>query len=196
MTENSLLRLIKSSGAVRKFKDLTVPDEIIEQIVESGIWGLSILGNQPGYFVVIKNKKKIEEIADVTFQEYQDRESGPNMVLKVTARILRNVNLLIGVYNNRKMQSRVAKYGEYYSKRAHIAEIQTIGGAIQNMYLMTNGLGLRCIWLDAPTFCGSKVNKILGVDKELIAFLAIGFSDEKNIKRSKRDRDEMVEYLR
>jgi len=172
---SDLITLIKQSGAVREFKDKDVPDSFVDKILEAGIWGLSVLGIQPWKFVAVQNKYTLVRLSDILLEKSDAMAQGANIVLRVTAKIIKSSKIIIVVYNNKMLEKRTEKLGPIYVERAHLAEIQTIGGCIQNMILQTNELGLGCVWLDAITFCSNEINELLQEDGELIAFVAIGY---------------------
>lgn len=180
-----LIDLIKKTGAVREFQNKKIPDNIINNILTAGIWSFSILGIQPWYFVCIKNKLIINKIAKLLEEKMTQLPSPFKMIIKLTAKSIKNSSVLIGVYNNEKISSRLKKYGKQYVKRGYVAELQSIGGSIQNMYLMAASLGLGCVWVDSPNFFEKDINNIVGEEKELIAFLVLGYPAKK-AHRSKR----------
>lgn len=186
-----ILELIKEAGAVREFTGQEIPDGYIDQIVEAGRWGLSVLGVQPWIFVPVTGKETIKKLSETVLEKSSDVIDGANIVLRVTSRVIGGAKAVIAVYNNRALERRVEKFGPRYVERARIAEIQTIGGAIQNMILQTAELGLGCIWLDAITFCSPDMNAILNQKNELIAFLAVGYAAVKP-HRSKRAENTIV----
>ena len=184
---SKLIDLIKKSGAIRKFSAKEIGEKEINLILEAGVWGLSVLGQQPWRLLPIKKEDVISEISNVCYKKSEELVGGANMILRVTAKTIKNAKLLVAIYNNKSLEKRSEKFGEFYVKRAYVAEVQAIGGAIQNMFLQANEIGLGCVWLDAPTFCSEEVNTILDEKNELIAFLAVGERTDKVIsKRSKR----------
>lgn len=190
----NLMDLIKQSGAVREFKDNDISTHDIDKIIEAGRWGLSVLGIQPWIFIPIRNRAVIAKLSNIFLEKSDDLVAGANMVLRLTAKIIKNSKLIIAIYNNQLLEKRAQKFGALYVKRAYIAEIQAIGGAIQNMILQTNELGLGCVWLDAITFCSDVINTLLNENTELIAFLAIGYPAVKP-HRSKREDNNVIKQF-
>ncbi len=184
--QNDLLTLIKKSGSIRKFKRKKITKELLNNVLEAGKWGLSVLGMQPWNIICIVNKVTKDNIADITLKKAKELPIGVNMIMKITASVIRSADILIGIYNNQKLQKRATKFGNKSVHRARIAELQVIGGVIQNMFLEANSLGLGAVWLDAPTFCEDDINNLLDEHNELIAFLALGYPDIEP-KRSKRN---------
>lgn len=180
-----ILHLIKTSGAVRRFKDKEVPDRSLNRIIEAGRWSLSILGIQPWRFICIRNKDTMRKIADAIYKGL-DRVARPaGIISKLTADMMCKSAALIAVYNKRDVEKRVLKYGKSHLQRARIAELQAIGGSIQNIFLEANSLGIGAIWVDSPAFFEEEINEVLKEKNELIAFVVLGYPKEKP-KRSKR----------
>lgn len=61
-------RLIKNRRSVRLFKKDDVPDEVIAKLIDLAHWAPSGMNAQPWKFVVIKDKKLIDEIRKVTIK--------------------------------------------------------------------------------------------------------------------------------
>ncbi len=180
-----MLDFLKSFGAVRKFKKTNIPEKIINKILESGNWGFSILGVQPWNFVCIKNRKILNKLANVLVDNSYKIPRTLQIIVGITATTLKNSAVVIAIYNNKKVSQRLKKYGKSYSERGHMAELQCIGGSIQNMCLESNLLGLGCVWIDSPNFFEREINTILDEEGELIAFLVLGYPNE-SPHRSKR----------
>lgn len=187
MVDKDILNIIRKSGATRTFRKKLIADSIIKKIIEGGRWGPSILGIQPWRIISITNDKVKMNISRILSMTAEDIDQPFNIILKITSKTIADAKCLIAIYNNKKVVERARKYGEPYIHKSNIAEIQAIGGAIQNMVLETNSLGLGCVWLDSPTFFNENdINKTLRERGSLIAFLAIGYPTSKAAKRSRR----------
>jgi nitroreductase len=191
MSDKKILDLIKETGATREFTAKEIPQKFINKIIDAGRWGLSVLGVQPWVFIPINDEDILNQIADVLIKRSEHVVGAANVVLRVAAKILKGSKLVIAIYNNKVLEKRAEKFGPAYVERAHIAEIQTIGGAIQNMILQVNEVGLGCVWMDAVTFCEPEIGGILDYDGELIAFLVIGYPLIKH-PRSKRQENNVI----
>jgi nitroreductase len=70
---NAIIRNIYERRAVRKYKDVTVPTEIINQLLDAGRMAPSAMNRQPWKFYVLTDKKKIKtfskEIAGIAVGE-------------------------------------------------------------------------------------------------------------------------------
>ena len=55
-----ILKAIKTRRSIRHYKALPIPDNIINDIIEAGIWAPSGLNNQPWRFILIRSHNKKE----------------------------------------------------------------------------------------------------------------------------------------
>ena len=61
-----IFEIIKTRRSIRRFTDEPVSDEIIDRIIEAGIWAPSGMNNQPWKFAIIKDTVLKEKISTLT----------------------------------------------------------------------------------------------------------------------------------
>jgi nitroreductase len=187
----SIFETIISSGAVRKFNKKPIPEGILNKILEAGIWGVSILGLQPWYYICVSSGHVLKHISEVLKERSQFEHGGVDKIMAITSDAIKTTNVLIAVYNKENVQKRAGRLNVKYTEHAKIAELQAIGASVQNMILMATSLGLNCVWVNTPTYIENEVNEILNENKKLISCLLLGFSDLTPI-RSKRASSETL----
>jgi len=192
--KRDILELIKKSGSVRKFTKKSIKQNIIKIIVEGGFWGPSLFGIQPWRFVVIRKRPIINKIASIVYMSSKKKPIAFAKLLEIAARIIMDSKVLIAIYINHRIKNGAAKYGVICMKKGWMAELLSAGASIQNMFLLSSSLGLGAVWLDAPTIFSHQINKSLNEKNELIAFLALGYPDQK-IKRSYRSYKQIVKFI-
>lgn len=150
---NDLLEIIQSRRSIRKFKKDIPEDSQIEKILEAGRWAPSGLNNQPWRFLVIKDKAKKDALAE--FTKYGNTIKDAPVVIVVFMSIA----------------------DSYHRDK----DLMAIGACIQNMLLETHALGLGACWLGEILNKKEEVCRYLKLEKdyELMAVIALGFSDEK-----------------
>jgi nitroreductase len=165
MAENAVLETIFSRRSRRKFNSRPVSDESIRAILEAGRWAPSGLNNQPWRFSVIRDQDKKEELGKYT----KDR------------RIVVTSNVCIGVFFN---------IPSGYNRDK---DIMGMGACIQNMLLAAESLKIGAVWLGEILNKKDEVREALGInrDSELMAMLALGYSDE-NPGKDKKDLDNLI----
>jgi len=151
--ENWVIEIIKTRRSIRQFTKETVSEEVVNQILESGLWEPSGKNNQPWKFAIIRNPSLKEVLANLTHSRS----------------IIQGAQVCIAVFLDR---SRV------YDKTK---DVQAIGACIQNMLLTIHSLGLGGIWLGEILKNKERVAELLGAGKdlELMAVVALGHSAQK-----------------
>ncbi|MDI6888576.1 MAG: nitroreductase family protein [Methanocellales archaeon] len=118
--------------SVRKFGDAEVEDEKVDIVLDAGRWAPSGMNNQPWQFIVVRDRKTIDNIAQCTI--YDD--------------IVESANLLIAVFLDKD---------EMYDRTE---DVMAIGACTQNMLLAVHSLRLGAVWLGEILKEKEKVNRI------------------------------------
>ncbi|MFW6381635.1 MAG: nitroreductase family protein [Bacillota bacterium] len=175
------LETIRKRRSVRDYKDQSVSDKELFQILEAGRQAPSAGNRQPWRFILIKNRETIEEVADTTYvgadsgsQQHQDWFRSAPVVITVCT-------------DNRKT---VARYGEMGKEAA----LQDTAAAVENMLLAVNALGLGSCWIGG--FRGEELRKMLKIPQnvEPAALLPIGYSKDTSPGRTRKNMEEILFY--
>jgi nitroreductase len=75
-----------------------------------------------------------------------------------------------------------------------MADIQSIGAAIQNMLLTAHALGLGSLWINDIFFAYQDLCSWLQTDQELVAAVSFGYPGEDPQPRARKALDEVVEW--
>ncbi|MBF0533290.1 MAG: nitroreductase family protein [Candidatus Omnitrophica bacterium] len=181
-----ILKLIKQRASTRQYLDKPIPKEIVDQIVEAGIWGPSLLvGFQPWKFVVIDGKITIEKIGEILNLKAEQIGVGGSNLLRISAKTAATASMVIVVYNNRSLTKFVKRFKNIYGKMAGLAELSAISMAVQNMFLVAETLNVGSCWHDSALLAKKEINKLLKKKEPLIAILTFGYPAKPG-QRSKR----------
>jgi len=163
-----IFELIKTRRSIRKFTDKPVPDEVIDRIIEAGIWAPSGMNNQPWKFALIKDRELIVEMSGLT--RYKKIVSGANVLIAVFLDISLS-------YDRTK-------------------DCQAIGACIQNMLLYLHSIGLGAVWLGEILKNKDRIRELTGgaKDLELMAVIALGYPAEKGGKVTRKGPEQTVFY--
>ncbi|MEF9475680.1 MAG: nitroreductase [Candidatus Mariimomonas ferrooxydans] len=161
-----IFEIIKTRRSIRRFTDEPVSDEIIDSIIEAGIWAPSGMNNQPWKFAVIKDSVLRGKISNLT---------------KYSKTVL-SANALIAVFL------------DHSSSYDNTKDIQAIGACMQNMLLTVHSIGLGAVWLGEILKSKDKVLELLEGPKEfeLMAVIALGYPAEKGGKGKRKGQGEKV----
>ncbi|NLM22126.1 MAG: nitroreductase [Peptococcaceae bacterium] len=162
--------LAKKRYSVRKYKDMAIEKEKILQILEAARIAPSAVNYQPWHFIVLTEKKMIEQIAEV----YPGKWLAQAPVIIVAC----------GDHS----QSWKRKDGKDH------CDID-LAIAIDHITLAAADLGIGTCWVCA--FEAAKCHKILGLPEHLepIALLSMGYPlEETPPKKSRKNIDEIVSW--
>jgi len=165
-----IFEVIKRRRSIRRFTDEPVQDEVIDKIIDAGIWAPSGLNNQPWKFGVIKDKGLKEEIAGLT--RY--------------AKIVRGADTLVMVFLDHSLSYDRTK------------DAMAVGACIQNMLLAIHSFGLGAVWLGEILKNKEKVLELIGGsgDIELMAIIAVGHPEQPGGEGNRKDMDQAVLFRR
>jgi len=190
----SILSLIKKRSSTRRFFNKPVPKNIINKILEAGIWGPAIHRFQPWKFVVIREIYLIKKISNLIIEKIREADI-PGFIIYPTASPLLNARVLIFVYNTNEFVLAMKKMKKKCFNRVEITEVSAISAAIQNMILTAEDLGLGSCWLDAPLFCQKEINRLLNTNHKLVATLAFGYSIDKGKRHPRKPIAESIKFV-
>lgn len=160
------MEAIITRRSVREFKDESVSDEIVEQVLEAGRWAPSGLNNQAWRFIVVRKTETKGSLSGLT--NY--------------GAIIKNAPVLVAVFLDKQ------------SMYDHTKDVQSIGACIQNMLLAIHSLGLGAVWLGEILKNKEKVNNMLGAPDsyELMAVIALGHPVDKAGRSGRKELSELV----
>jgi nitroreductase len=161
-----IFKLIKTRRSIRKFTKKPVADEIIEKIIEAGIWAPSGLNNQPWRFAVIRDSELKQKISLLTHY----------------SKVVLSANVLIAVFLDNA------------SSYDRTKDVQAVGACIQNMLLYIHSMGLGAVWLGEILKSREEVLSIVDgpEDFELMAVIALGHPASQGGKGSRNKTGQSV----
>ena len=191
---------IKTRRSTRKFKSVAVPDEILEKIIEAGRVAPCGGNSQTTHFIVITDKKILNELAELVCTTFSKMEIKPDTYKSLAAAI---------------NASKKGNFVFHYNAPVLIIAANKIGYgnnmadcvcAIENMMLTANELNLgscyinQLHWLDENPDVREHLLKLgLKEDETVCASMVIGFSDTKDglpIRSERNITGNIVTYIK
>lgn len=158
-----------------RFIDKKIDDDILDEILSAANCAPSVGFSQPWKFVIIKDKKKREEIYQEFLEENKKAKQifkGNELYPKLKLEGIKESYLNLAVFYEKPKKSILGqttqkKMGEY-----------SVVCAIQNLWLMARAYGIGVGWVSILK--PKSVKKILGIDEnhKLVAYLTVGYVDE------------------
>lgn len=161
-----LFETIYARRSVRKFKSCIISDDKINCILDAGIHAPSGKNGQPWKFILVKNKKLINKLSELTLYGW----------------IIRDATAIICVFLDKT---------ESYN---FIKDTQAIGACIQNMLLSATALKIGSCWIGEILNREIMVRSLLKIDKRyaLMAAIALGEDIDDSKKTGRKSIDEFI----
>ena len=172
-----LSQAILSRRSIRSYESTPVCDEVLEELLEAGIWAPSAVNLQPWYFVAIRSREQLQKLTEIMGVVSQRIE--PNLkerfakhpaVVEETTRFVRQMG-------GAPVCVLAFQYKPNYDK-TDSSIVQSVAAAIENIMLTAVEKGLGGCWLTAPleAAVGSELRDMFAPGKgPLVAMLTIGY---------------------
>jgi nitroreductase len=186
-----VLEAIKTRRSIGKMEDQMVPKELIEQILEAGIWAPNRYLTEPWRFYVISGngRNKLSKVMEeIVIQSGIDLESeqGKRKLDKERNKPFRAPVILA-----------VAAEVTENEKVLRLEELGAVYAAIQNMLLAAHGLGLAAYWKTGKACYTPLMKEFFGLQEkdELLAFIYLGYADGDKIPPVKKPVSELTRWM-
>ena len=180
---------IDSRRSIRKFTKDKISRDILDILLNSAIKSPSAKNRQPWKFTVCDDfyKDNIVKIMTKKLNELIKDNKNYGSLNKTIDAISESSHLIL-IENRFTKESLIDKYRMY-------TDIQSIGASIQNISLSANELGMGSLWICDIFYCDDKIKKLLNVENDIIAAIALGYPDENPKERPRLDKNINVKYL-
>jgi F420 biosynthesis protein FbiB-like protein len=194
-------RMIRERRSVRRFLPDPIPNDVIQRVLESGLWAPSPHGTQPWRFVVITtqgNKERLADAMGATWRHNLEMDNEPPEVVEgrlagSRRRLLEApVLLIVCLYT--------ADLERYPDPERATAErtmaVQSLGACVENMLLAAWASGIDAGWMCAPLFCPEIVVEALGLDPAITphGLIAMGHAAADPKRRPRRPLETLVVF--
>lgn len=168
-----LSEAIMNRRSIRKYKDTQIDDELIDKIVEAGIWAPSAGNTQSWEVIIVKDHQTRVQLAVACYL----RE------------FIAECPIVFVICANKRRSGAI--YGE---RGRELYSIQDAACAAQNMLLKIHELGLGACWNGA--FIEESVSDLLGIPEGVrpVALITVGYPDEEPEAPPRDDVEEFIHY--
>lgn len=180
--------VIRNRRSIRKYKNIDIPNEVIEDLIDSARLAPSAKNRQPWEFKIVKGTIK-NEIADIMLEQLKQSKISlerklynVNSSVKATAYIMKEAPILILVFKPKE-------------DNWIIGDSLSIGAAIEHICLRATDLELGSLWIRDIVYTQKEIAKLVGKDDmELISAISIGYPDENPKQRTRKKLNEILEW--
>ena len=154
-----LMEIVKGRRSIRKYQDKEIPEDLLNQILESVRWSPSWANTQCWEVIVVKDPAIKEKLAGTLIKNPATKAVAQAPVVLVLCGKLKSS----GYYNDKV----TTKFGDWF--------MFDLGIAAQSICLTAYSLGLGTVI--AGLFDHNKTKEILGVpvDHEVVAMIPLGY---------------------
>lgn len=167
-----LSKVIKGRKSIRHFNEQKLNKKEIEDILEHAILSPSAHNRQPWHYIVIENKTKKEEIADLLL-------SKTDASTTMTCEVIKKCQALILVFADITEE---------------VMDIQSVGASIENMILRAYDLNIGSLWIGYIVKIEKELQEMFHNNKRLIAAVALGYTDTYPNQRPRKTLEEVTEW--
>lgn len=186
-----VLDLLKIRYSCRNFSEKSIPDDVIDYMLECGRLSASGGNEQPWKFGVITDKNMIREIAEAASVNYDQSwiQKSPLLVV-LCSQLFDGIDENIGMNRFPSLNEKIKKMDRYLYAAVNMEEHQTkIPG--EHMVLAALEHGVYSTWISSVD-C-EKVGKIIGIKGYLVTnVIAFGYPEQAGKVRSKKALKDIV----
>lgn len=161
---NETLNTIFNRRSIRAYTDKEIDDQTVALLLKAGMYAPSAVNTQPWQFVVIKDKKSMEEV----------------MKVHPYSKMLKTANVLIVVCADQKSDIQKAFFQ------------QDLGACTENILLAAKSLGIGSVWLGVypNNNLAKDIAKIFSIPEDIVPFglISLGYPAEERATPERFDK--------
>lgn len=198
---------IEKRRSIRKYKDIPVPPEHLIELVEAAVKAPSAGNRQMWKFVAVTNKEINDRCSLAVTQKIDHFVDKFRMTASVEnwkwySSFFNEAPAVIYVFYKKtkgfleRAAGQSISEKEMHRLRAN-PDIQSIGGAVENLLLAAVKRGYGTCWMTAPVIAALEIEEILGTAPpwQLSAVIPVGVPAEDPQERPKKPFEEVFELI-
>jgi len=198
---SALQDLVRARRSIRNFRDEPVMPSLIDFLLREALWAPSPHNSQPWRFTVLFGPSDKERLAKAMAERLgkELRADGvPEEIIKrQTDRSMQRISQAPVVILCSLVADGLVGYPD--TRRNQLEwqmAVQSVGAAVQTLFLLAAECGLGSCWMAAPMYCPDVVREALDLPEifEPQALVLLGYPAVPGKARARRGFDEMVEF--
>ena len=182
-------RIIKGRRSIRKYQLEEIPQELLEEVLETALWAPSGTNKQDWELVVVRGKERDRLLEIVSkSQEYilpYLKGLFPEKIIKISLQVFKNLGgapVVILIYIPKDVtgyERDLGDQGRYHLEFHRYNWLLSAAALTQNLLLAAYSKGLGTCWMTGPKYVEKEINELLNItDKELVSVIPIGYPDQ------------------
>lgn len=172
------LEVIQKRRSVRRYTDEQLPDEVVQEIIDAGLWAPSGLNLQPWYFVALKSEKKKADLLKIMESVSKNISSELESRFPNHPQLVSDTRNFIKSLGNAPVIVLVFLYRDDYEDEK--TATLSVGAAVENMLIAARSKDVASCWLTAAQQAGygkAIRDKFAKGKGELLAIVTLGYTD-------------------
>jgi 5,6-dimethylbenzimidazole synthase len=208
MSIDDFLTFLHHRRSIRRFKPYTVPAETIEKVLEAGRWAMSGANAQPWEFVVVRDTKTRDRLAESWFEPHKEMyaiEQSRITELRLpplrefaTSPAWKEAPVLIAVVGDRRTYQATVLGASFLVTEgaADAIYLKNMANATQNLNMAAAAAGLGAMWISITQAWSDSIKRILDIPDvlEVHTMIAMGYSAYEGKAAARRPLKEIVHY--
>lgn len=203
MTSEAFIEVLKSRRSIRRFKNKSVPRDVIYKLIEAASWAPSAGNRQNWEFTVVTSMSLKEKMAEAVRFEWNRLLERPNM--SSIADSIREYSKHFDWFARAPVLVVLsAKSPEgFMNKMFGSADIDVAGTktsvamAAENLMLAAHSTGIGSCCLTAPLAAHESIKTLLGLGARqvIVCLVALGYADEKPDRPPRKAQDSITRFM-
>lgn len=192
--------LVRNRRSIRRFAEHQVSRELIEEVLRAALWAPSPHNVQPWRYTVLFGPADRERLAAAMAGELEQQLRADGVDAEAIARQAGRsreritgapVVLLLSLVTDGLVRFSDGRRTELEWRMA----VQSVGAALQTIFLLAAERGLGSCWMAAPMYCPEVVRRVLRLPDRYApqALVLLGYAAGPGRVRERRPFDEVVE---
>jgi F420 biosynthesis protein FbiB-like protein len=188
------LEAIATRRSNRRFRADPIPQDVLEKILNAAIMAPSGKNQQPWRFVVVRENKRGEMVAQMRAGIAKFKARGDSIgSAEGTAAVMEQAPVTVFIFNSEGKHPWLDR--TIQESVWDLVNIQSIGAAIQNICLAARALGLGSLWIADVLFAYEELEAWLGQDTEMIAAVSLGYPADNPVVFSRKPLADVTVWL-
>lgn len=180
---------IKERRSIRKYLPQEIPDKLLRDVVELGLWAPSGMNRQDWELMVVRGSK-LEHLKEIVSKSKDYilphlQELFSEKIIKISLQVFKDFGgapAVILVYMPKEIihyDRALDERGRFHLEFKRHSRLLSASALIQNLLLAAHSRGLGTCWMTGPLYMSEEINKFLGREnKELVSLITIGYPDQ------------------
>ncbi len=202
----SIIDIISNRRSIREYTNKKIEDKRILDLIEAAIWAPSAKNRQPWFFYILNDSEKKDELVlilkngmEKLLAKYEtqgisrpDIHSAANSIETIN-----KASTVIFIAHQKKYKNHYDD-GVNWNLNAldiEVADLLSLGAAIQNMLLFATEQGLGTLWVCDIFYAYNDLCKFLNTSDSIISAVCIGYPYEQPAKKVRVEKEKVTKFV-